>query len=245
MVAADGLPLPVNRSVRLSAKRAPEGDMDTSIELVRLKFEGRWTAEELGQSLLSLSDLYDLRLFLEYIREDCRDWERFYDELMHSPLFRHRWKRWLAMRGPLPWTPGFGGVPPILDEGQLSRLSRLFEREERLEVRRINYASPGFSDLAGIGSVIGHLKDFILKLLERHDSRRQRELSEERAALENDRIRIENARNFVALARDLGYSETDVRMLMAYVDRKQEPLVRLVEQQKLRGVSKPDDSSEQ
>jgi hypothetical protein len=136
-----------------------------------------------------------------------------------------------------------GGAPPVLDEAQLSRLSRLFEPEERLEVRRISYASPGFTDLAGVGTVVGHIKDFIIKLIERRDSRRQRELNDERAALENDRIRLENARNFVALGRDLGYSETDLRLLAAHVDKKQEPLVRLIQQQKLRGVSTPDATS--
>jgi len=45
------------------------------------------------------------------------------------------------------------------------------------------------------------------------------------------------------LARDLGYSETDVRLLVAHVDNKQEPLVRLIDQQKLRAVSAPDSSN--
>lgn len=217
--------------------------MDTSIRLVRLNFDGRWSADELGQTLLSLSDLYDLRLFLEYLREDHRDWELFCDELMHFPPFRHRWKRQLSAWRTLPWAPAFGGVPPVIDDAQLSRLSRLFAPEERLEVRRIRYASPGFSDLAGVGVVIGHIKEFILKLVERRDSRRQRELNEERASLENDRIRLENARSFVALGRDLGYSESDLRFLMAHVDRKQEPLIRLIEQQKLQGVSSPESTN--
>ena len=59
--------------------------------------------------------------------------------------------------------PGFPGrLPPVLDEAQLSRLSQLLEPEERLKVRCISYASPGATDLAGIGTVIGHIKDFIL-----------------------------------------------------------------------------------
>ena len=79
-----------------------------------------------------------------------------------------------------------------------------------------------------------------MKLIERRDLKRQRELSDERAALEIDRLRLENARTFVALARDLGYTDTDLRHLVAHVDEKQEPLVHLVEQQKLRDVSIPD-----
>jgi hypothetical protein len=109
--------------------------------------------------------------------------------------------------------------------------------DERLHIRRINYASPGSIDLVGIGAVVGHIKDFAIKLIERHDSKRGRELSDERAALDNERLRLENARTFIALAGDLGYSEIEVRRLVAYVDDKQEPLVRLIEEDKLRGVS--------
>ena len=168
--------------------------MDTSIQLLRLEIGGRWSADDFGQSLISLSDLYDLRLLLEFLREDHRDWERFYEEFMHFPPFRGRWRRRLLTSGPLPWIGGFGGVPPVLDDVQLSRLSRLFEPEERLEVRCIEYASPGFTDLAGIGTVVGHLKDLIIKLIERRDSRRRSNLEEERLALENERIRLENVR---------------------------------------------------
>ena len=219
--------------------------MDRSIEIVRLKLDGRWSADDLGQALLSLSDLYDLRLFLESLREDQRDWERVYNEVLHSPFSGHRWKRGSRGWGPTAWMQGFGGqMPPTLDDAQLSKLSRMFEPEERLEVRRINYASPGFTDLAGIGTVIGHLKDFVLKLVERRDLRRQRELNDDRAALDNDRLRLENARNFVALGRELGYSDMDLRQLSIHVDTKQEPLVRLVEQLRLKAVTTPDADGE-
>ncbi|MGC8898815.1 MAG: hypothetical protein ACP5ON_11370 [Bacteroidota bacterium] len=220
--------------------------MERSTQILRLEIDGRWSAEDFGQALVSISDLYDLRLFLELVREDQREWELFYEELMHFPPFRHRWRKRFPYWGLVPWALGFpGALPPVLDDAQLSRLSQLLEPEERLEVRRISYASPGATDLAGIGTVIGHIKDFILKLIERQDSKRQRELDQERAALENDRIRLENARNFVALARDLGYSETDLRRLVLYVDGKQGTLVRLIAQQKLRGVSIPEAGGEQ
>jgi len=220
--------------------------MNQSIELLRLEMDGRWSAEDLGHALRDLSDLYDLRLFLESLRDDQRDWEHFYEELMHFPPFRHRWRRKFSTSNPfLCPPPGFGGaaLPPILDEAHLSRLRRLFEAEERLEVRRVRYASPGITDLAGFGTIIGHLKDFLLKLIERRDTQHQRELSDERASLENDRIRLENARNFVALGRDLGYSETDLRFLVAHVDGKQDSLVRLIDQQKLRSVTTPNPNS--
>jgi hypothetical protein len=215
--------------------------MDTTTALWRLDIDGRWTADEVGRCFSCLSELYDLRLYLESLRDDYRDMERFYDELMHFGPSQ-RWRQRIGRTGALPWMAGFGLQLPIpADESHLARLPALFAAEERLEVRRISYASPGFADLAGIGAVMGHLKDFVLRLIERHDGRRQRDLSDDRAALENDRIRLENARAFVALARDLGYSDTDIRALTLHVDSRQGPLIELIDRQKLRSVSTPEE----
>jgi len=122
--------------------------MERSIEILRLELDGKWSAEDLGQALISISNLYDLRYSLELLREDQRDWEHFYEVLRHSPPFRHRrWKRLLYWGYGL-LALGFpSSFPPVLDDAQLSQLSRLLEPEERLSVRRINYASPGVTDL--------------------------------------------------------------------------------------------------
>jgi hypothetical protein len=90
--------------------------------------------------------------------------------------------------------------------------------------------------------VVGHLKEFVLKLIERRDFRRQRELSDEKAELENERIRLENAKHYVTLAREVGYSDMEVRQLGSLVDVRQEPLARLIDLQKIRSVSSPDSS---
>jgi len=76
--------------------------------------------------------------------------------------------------------------------------------DEELEIRRIEYGSPGFKDLAGLGDIVGHIMEFIFRLIE-HRSRR------EKRKLENDRLRIENAREFVQLAKECGYTEADIR----------------------------------
>jgi hypothetical protein len=215
--------------------------MDETRRIIRIELDGRWSADELGRTLLCLSELYDLRLFLEILNEDQRDIERVFPELMDFLPPRHRWRRRLFRSGPYSWAfLVAGAVPPALDTTQLQRLPDFFEPDERLEVRRVSYASPGSLDLAGIGAVVEHVKDFVLKLIERRDNKRQRTLSEERASLENDRLRIENARRFVALGKDLGYSDAELRRLVAHVDERQEVLARLVDQQKLRSISGPD-----
>ena len=125
----------------------------------------------------------------------------------------------------------------IFDFNQLSRWRDYMEPEERLEVRRLQYASPGVSDLAGIGVIVGHVKDFVHKLIDRHDTQRQRDLNDEKMAIENERMRIENARNYVALGREMGFSDTEIRKLVAHVDDKQEILIKLADEKKLTGVS--------
>jgi len=57
--------------------------MERSIQILRLEINGRWSTEDLGQALVSVLDLYNLRLFLELLRGDQREWELFYEELRH------------------------------------------------------------------------------------------------------------------------------------------------------------------
>lgn len=210
--------------------------MNKTIQILRLDIEGRWYADELGAAACALSDLYDLRFCLELMREDQRDWEIFYDELLHFPPFRARWRRKL-IRHKLTPRPFLPLASLVFDVNQLSRLRDYLEPDERLQVRRLEYASPGVSDLAGIGVIVGHVKDFVHKLIDRHDTQRQRELNDEKMAIDNERMRIENARNFVALLRELGFSDAETRKLVAHVDDKQEILIKLVDQKKLTGVS--------
>jgi hypothetical protein len=181
---------------------------------------------------------WKIRPFLELLSDEWRALDRYYDELLHRlPLPSRRRRRFLSL-GPYPWEfGGFGASLPTLDEAHLARISQVLEPDERLHVRRVSYASPGSIDLVSIGVVVGHIKDFMIKLIERHDSKRHRELSDEREELDNDRLRLENARTFVALARDLGYTEVEVRRLVAHVDDKQQFLVQVIDDDKLRGVS--------
>ncbi|MEP3334170.1 hypothetical protein [Sedimentitalea sp.] len=65
-------------------------------------------------------------------------------------------------------------------------------RDKLLRVISISYSSPGWADLAGAGELTGHLKDFILgvvdRVIERKDRDQQRQLTAtqiEAASLEN------------------------------------------------------------
>src|SRR6266851_4377807 len=157
--------------------------MNRRIQVLRLQMEGRWYADEFGAAVCAISDLYDLRFCLELILEDQHDWEMFYDELVHFSPFRRRWKRTL-MRHQLMPSPFLPLASTVFDVSALWRLRDYLEPDEKLEIRRLEYASPGVSDLAGIGVIVGHVKDFVNKLIDRRDAQRQRELNDEKLAVE-------------------------------------------------------------
>src|ERR1019366_1212415 len=48
--------------------------------------------------------------------------------------------------------------------------------EAPLAVIRLQYASPGSVDLVGLGTLAGHVKEFLLGLLDRYQNRRFRQL---------------------------------------------------------------------
>jgi hypothetical protein len=67
--------------------------MDQSRQWIRLDIEGRWSAEAMGNLLLAISDLYDLRLFLELLSDEWRILDRYYDARKRreaSRIARHR-----------------------------------------------------------------------------------------------------------------------------------------------------------
>jgi len=209
--------------------------MREKIEILRLGIDGRWAAEEMGRSLLHIQDLYNLRLIIQVIYEDWRDLERLYDELMHFPSFRRGKRRRLIY--PALFSNPYQIPPAIpLVSQDLIRISNFLYPQEKLEVQRIQYGSEGFKDLAGIGEIVGHIKDFILKLIEHKSAKRQRELENEEKEIRNQQLRIENARSFVALAKECGYSEPEIRSLVHFVDDRQQTLVDLIDTDKIRSV---------
>ena len=77
------------------------------------------------------------------------------------------------------------------------------------------YCSP---DIIGVGEVVGHVKDFIFKIIDYKDSKKKKELDIEEQneniqhlRLENELKRIEIAYRYTLLAKECGYSESEIR----------------------------------
>ena len=128
-------------------------------------------------------------------------------------------------------------------------IKKQYPRAE-LEVCQIHYSSPGFTDLGGMGTVIGHIKDFILRLIDYRVQARRRTLEDdlivtenakknlenEAILLKNVQLRIENARQFLELAKNNGFTEGEIKKLIPPVVQVQETLARLVSDGRIQSV---------
>jgi hypothetical protein len=214
--------------------------MNSEERIMRCKIEGSWTTKDMIESLSSFRDLYNIRLGLQVVAEDSRDLEEIFYELQHFPPFRKRLKRRRLhplLIDTLLSGYGIGVVDP-------SRLQTLVLPHEELKVRRIEYASPGFKDLAGLGDIVGHVKDFTLELIKHFSTRTNRNLKDEEQEIHNQALRIQNARSFVALAKECGFEDAEMRKLVLGVDSKQGPLIQLIENGKIQDVKMLDEKNE-
>jgi hypothetical protein len=204
--------------------------MDRTRKLLRLNVGGKWSARQVSRGIAAIDDLYNLRLLLQLVYEDV-------PEIVRKNLSRHG-------RFPDPflefpyWRLGFQGIQP-------DKVLRLVEPSERLMARRLDYASPGMFDLAGLGAIVGHIKDGMMRLVDIYVSRPQRKNENEERGLKNDALRIQNAREFISLAKELGYSEQEIRQLVLWVDQRQQRLGSLIRDGLIIGVEVlPDEQGE-
>jgi HAMP domain-containing protein len=202
--------------------------MNEETQVLRIGIDGRWEATEFAKSLTSLDRLYTVRFALALESEELHELRDFYLDAPFppypgSPRFFRRWAKLIppsvlrAERMPLIT----GSQPAVLT-------SDLLEPQERLVVQRVLYGSPGIKDLVGIGEIVGHVKDLLLRVIEYWSTKRQRELENDRKELENQQLQVEIAKGFVGLARELGYSKKEMRQLVGSVVREQRPLIQLV-----------------
>jgi hypothetical protein len=62
------------------------------------------------------------------------------------------------------------------------------------KVNAIQYQSPGFTDIAGVGAIMSEIRQLVQFLLERKDKAEERAAKVQAMSIANDRARIENAR---------------------------------------------------
>lgn len=203
--------------------------MNEERQILRVGIDGAWEAGEFATSFNALDRLYALRFALALELEELRELRDFYMDAPFPPFPRslRSLRAWARLAPPSVLR---SGRAPLLGRGELpfAVASELLEPDERLVVQRVLYGSPGIKDLVGIGEIVGHLKDLLVRLIEHWSTRRQRSLENERRELENQQLQVEIAKQFVGLAQELGYTKKETRQLVSAVVLEQRPLVRLV-----------------
>lgn len=214
---------------------------EQSNQTLRIEINAEWTADDFAKTFTALDELYSMRAMIqieeESIREMVKSAEGFYPI---QPVGR-MWFRSMV-RG-----PGLGfpaGIPQFIDSNAPDRTFGLLKRQERLQVRRIQFASPGQLDLTGIAPCIMALTPLIIFLIKTYISAPQRKLENEQRAADLEAKRLKNARDFLDLQEDGGRSNIEMRNLHHYVDERQLVLIRLFESGKIRSAKVIDDKAE-
>ena len=216
--------------------------MGYTTNVVQLEIDGHWTAEEMATMLLHFRDLYDLDLVLKEVSSDWRHVAQRVQEVTHLTPSHSKLKGWLVHPKMPDWSVSSTPLIPS-DPEQLSLLLSLLYPEAPLRVSKIQYGSRGSIDLLGVSEALGHIKDLILKPLDYIMTRRQRELENKGRELKNEetelglqRLRIQNATDFVRLAKEMGYSKAQIRRLANFSDLRQATFINHIKTNKIRGI---------
>lgn len=107
---------------------------------------------------------------------------------------------------------------------------------EPLFLKRFNYASPGFKDLAGAGEIIGHLKDLCFKIIDVFVNKNSRRNEDRKLQLQNDILEIDRNKKFAELLADLGFSHEDIRKIILNEYKHSLPIVKLIQEEKIKTI---------
>ncbi|WBL82267.1 hypothetical protein I3J27_18210 [Bradyrhizobium xenonodulans] len=103
-------------------------------------------------------------------------------------------------------------------------------------VRQISFASPGFTDLTGLGKVVKEIRLFIRDIFERQDSKEDKRLAREEKRQVILGKKIANAERLIKLAKNMGISKKDRKALIERAIRADDYFEKQIEQEKLTAV---------
>lgn len=215
--------------------------MNDETQVLRIEIDGRWEATEFVAALSAIDRLYTLRFGLALEQEELHDLREIYLNARVPPVLSS--VRYLRRGQELdPTILPFPEWTPVTTASRITAISKLLEPSERVVVQRVIYGSPGITDLIGISPIVGDIKDLLVRLIDHWSTRRQRDLENDRRELENRQLLVENAKRFVDLASDLGYSKREMRQIVSTLMQELKPLMGLIAAGKITSADTVDDS---
>jgi hypothetical protein len=107
---------------------------------------------------------------------------------------------------------------------------------EELYIRRIGFGSPGSIDLGGLGPIVGHIADFVFRLIHLRTGKEERRLANEERQERIRAAKIKNAERLVSLGKKIGLSNEQLQIMVFRLDLRQDFLLELADQGKIKGV---------
>ncbi|MCH8042571.1 MAG: hypothetical protein IID44_02525 [Planctomycetes bacterium] len=224
-------------------------------DLMRLNIDGKWTVNEFADALQAIQQLYDFHTYCRWLsrteqgRPRSRHLHRLMDMMDLDPMeadifLRFSFPNWHETDATLESiSTTMSRVRETLDSPEMEEFGFASHLEGPVDVARINYSSPGITDIAGVGEIIGHIKDFILSVIEmrlnsehRNQVARKLKIENDRSEIEMIQVRIETVDRFIDVARKAGFSKKQIRTASLSVDDKVDMLAGLVDMGKLTSV---------
>ena len=88
---------------------------------------------------------------------------------------------------------------------------------QKLVVSRTEHNSPGFTDLTGLGQIIGHLKDFLIKLVDLYASKEERHHKNSKLRHESEMARLDVIERKLSIMKNAGYDERSIKQVAAEI----------------------------
>jgi hypothetical protein len=176
--------------------------------ILRVEIAGAWSAQDFTRFFAELQFLYEVAQFSQIDLDGQRS----------RPLFWLR--RGRVALDYLYRDPEYG----LIAESQLIRralsdeiIGLTGEEPEVLAVKQIRYASPGLSDLAGIGKAMAELRKFVFGITDRFIAKEDRRLDRDEKRQDILAKKIKNAENLLKLSKKAGLDSDGARRLMREV----------------------------
>jgi hypothetical protein len=176
--------------------------------ILRIEIDGVWTPAEFSKLFNEFEVLKEMAVFGDEsdVEQDGSSWFRL-DSRIRGGLFRNN--PYLARDYDL----------EIETEGYFSEivLRRLMTNSTfipELEVKAIQFGSPGFVDLLGAGRMVGQISKFLLGIIDRYLATEDRELAREQKRQSILKQKIANADGLLKLGQKVHMDDEAKRQLL-------------------------------
>lgn len=175
----------------------------TNIEnkILRINLDGKWSSTDFSIMFDSLTLLY--QLFIELDSIDYLD-SQLYRIQPNSAISENIINLNGKLYKKLNYADTFDNAKALLYENFIDLLLlQTPSKNYSLEIKQIKYASPGFSDVVGLGKFIENISDLIKYYIPNKNQK-----------LENEKIELDIIEKKIRMLNSIGYSEKEIRKFL-------------------------------